>query len=200
MKDYFVYETKQRSWCNGLIPTPIQIDRWNWHKNNILNPIREHLGVPVQINDGIRNDATTQSMLAKGWSPSLKSDHYGGLPTILTNPSHIAKFGHKIYWYSTFATDIDGKFNHRQLCRDIYLTLDRQVVNLHPSYISGLLGAEQVILESQMKNGNLKTWIHIASPLEAFFSIQQAIIIRKLRKNIRFMEFKDGSYFESNFK
>lgn len=199
MRDYFENETKNKTWCRGIKPTAVQIARWLWTKDNILNSIRHHVGIPVDLTSCLRNMIKTQKLLDKGYNPSLKSDHFGGEPVILIKPAHIARFGN-IYTFSTFAVDIDGAFDHKKLCRDLYLTMHNMVSNHDPRYVQCFGGCEQLILESQVRKGKLMTWIHVSAPLEAFYSKYEAEVIRKIRKSVKFLEYKNGKYFRTKFE
>lgn len=195
MKDYFKFETEQRTWCKKVSPTNVQIHRWYWIKDNILNPIREHVKAPVHLTSCLRDEKEYKRLLSAGYYPSATSDHFGGEPVILTDQEDINKYG-KIYSYSTFACDITGNFDYKNLCRDLYLTINDMITKDDYRYVHHLteFGVEQLILEAQERNGKTINWIHIAAPLEAFYSLNESKIIRKVRKSPRFQKSVNGKY------
>jgi hypothetical protein len=200
MKDYFMSETQSQSWTGGITPNLVQINRWLWMKDNILNPLRNHVNTPVIITSCLRNQDSYYTLLSRGYNPSCTSDHYAGTPIILKKQSDIARYG-KIYTYSTFACDIVGDFDHKKLCREVILTVKGQIPFTDSRYVMGLskYGVEQIILESQMLKGNLVTWIHVSAPLEAFYSNSEAMVIRQIRNKLKFLEFKNNGYFATVF-
>ena len=200
MKDYFETESESKSWCFGLSETAIQLSRWEWMKDNILNPIRQHLGVPVYITSCLRNEQSYHSLVNRGYHPSKKSDHFAGTPIKLTKQSERKKFG-GFYTFSTFACDLGGDFDHKKLCRDLYLTINNLVSEDSPHFIKGLSkeGVEQLILETQNKDGKLLEWLHISAPLEAFYSESESKVVRKIKQKHRWLVAVDGKYSITKF-
>lgn len=199
--DYFITETMRNEWCGNNIPTEVQIYRWYWMKDNILNPIREHIKTPIKITNCLRSYKDYERLKTAGYNPSPKSDHFAGNPIELTQEKHIVQFG-KIYYYSTFACDIIGEFDYKKLCRDIFLTVKNRVAITDKHFIRGLskYGVEQLIIEAQKKDDRVINWIHIAAPLEAFWSENEAKIIRRIRANQKFLEYKSGQYVGTKFE
>ena len=200
MKDFFRSETQSKSWTGGLTPNKVQINRWFWMKENILNPIRNHVNTPVVITSCLRNQNSYDRLLSEGYHPSQKSDHFAGTPIALTKPSEIKRFG-EIYTYSTFACDIVGVFDHKKLCRDIYLTINSEIPRNDLRNVRGLsvYGVEQIILESQIINDHIVTWIHVSAPLEAFYSESESLVIRQIRNKLKFLKFRNNMYLKTSF-
>ena len=59
-------------------PTDKQVGMWVEFKRKVLNPIRRKVGRPVRITSGVRTQADRTRLLAQGYHPSDKSDHYWG--------------------------------------------------------------------------------------------------------------------------
>ena len=203
MKDYFLTETKNGAWHKpDYAPSVKQKYMWTVAKDKVLNPIREHLGVPVFVTSGLRNGITDYNRLKKqGYYPSFSSDHNAGL-TIAIPKDHIKhkKYGDN-FDLSTFALDIDGNFDKKQLCRDMYLTVNKLISESDERFVKGLIhDFKQLICEEQIKNGKTIDWIHLSLPYDSIYTPELAKHINKNINTSKFLKANNGRYALTKFE
>jgi len=134
-----------------LAPTPLELFLLKNLMQEVLDPLREGVGVPVYVNDCYRSYAKYIKMQGT-YNPSSTSDHFWGQAIPTSNPKDQARFGPN-FCFSVGAADIR-----------ISSKLD---IELAFAKVMGLnLPLGQCILES---NGSSK-WLHVSNPRTLCFS------------------------------
>ena len=187
--DYFKNDKWHR---DGFTPNALQRELWEWQKENHLNPIRKYLGLPVRITSCLRTKEDFDRLLYNGYHPSPTSDHFGTkaiqIPEKYTEKR---KTYGEIYQWSTFASDISCDTDIIGLCRDIYITLERDRV-----IIPYMGEVKQLIAESQIINGKKVYWIHISAPYDALYSHEASYAIKSMLNTNKYLISPDGRNYQ----
>lgn len=194
-KDYF--ETDK--WHPyGYVPDPVQVYLWEWAKAHILNPLRCHVNAPLVVTSAIRVMEDYERLIAEGKHPSPTSDHFARTPVKTITVEDANKYG-DFYRFSTFAVDIDGLVDLRELARHAYLTIERLIPRTDHRFVNGLVDVKQLIYESHSSESGTVDWIHVSVPREAVFNQNVAGVINGIERDIKYLEARDGEFFLSTF-
>ncbi len=202
MTDYFRHETKRGDWYpKGYRPTAMQVYLWEKMKTTVLNPIREHIGVPLRLSNGVRTEKDYKRLLRAGYYPSITSDHFAqnvvSLKTLAKDHPKRLLYG-DYYKFSTFACDVSGHFNPTELARDMYLTIEDKV-GKGKSFIKGLEDVRQLIVEAQTLKGKIISWLHISLPVELIYSTEMSEIISDMTYKTKYLKMNEGNYEKTKF-
>jgi uncharacterized protein YcbK (DUF882 family) len=145
----------------------------------ILQPIREHINMPMWITSGMRTQSDINRLRKQGYFPSETSDHLFGNVVELTSKHKIEKYG-LYYPFSVGAVDF--------ICKGVDM---RKVFKLiYNLVIGGIIKVGQLIYERK-KSGT--EWIHISNPVELIYSKE----VRKLLARPQFLYTLNGG---ANYK
>lgn len=193
MKDYFATD---KWYPDGFVPDKKLLTVWEWMKTNMLNPMREHVGVPISISNGVRTIEDYYRLIKEGYLPSSTSDHFA-MQVVQINEKDTRKraiYG-EFYNLSTLATDLVGDFDKYQLCRDLYLTITKRVDENSPHFVKGFADVKQLIHEVQ----GSKEWIHISVPYEAIYTKEVSNSILSQYPVSKFLKMRNGKYSSTDF-
>lgn len=119
-----------------------------------LNLVRFALGATMTISDCFRDMKKYQDMIARGYNPSAKSDHFWAEPVPMTSPADRARWGN-FYIFSVGAVDIVPSM-------DVYQAFQKIVKMVR----AGQVSFGQVIYECSAAG---KKWVHLSNPRTLLF-------------------------------
>ncbi len=185
--DYFA---KDKWHPDSHKPTEFQKYAWQQMKRSILNPIRRYVSMPVNLSNVIRIASDYDRLRRLGYNPSPTSDHFAG--------QDIPMPGAAMFTESTFAADFVFAGDMKGLCRDIYRQANNEIFPNIPGLDCDAIG--QLILEGQMINGKLVTWVHVSLATHVLYSPGLAAHLDTIRKKQKWLEYKTGTFVTTRFE
>jgi len=152
---------------------------------DILQPIRDFLGVPVKVTSGMRDMDEYHRLIKKGYYPSETSDHFFGVPVPIRKKYKRSKYG-SLYTLSVGAVDIVPAGGASRAFKRLILNANEEDGTITLPFSGGdkKISIGQMILEKRRSY-----WIHISnSPLLVY---SQGFVDRYLRRT-HFLESLDN--------